>query len=327
VEATFRHRLPPLTLIATLNGPANTITGQLLDPLFTPVAHQGFRNKWSAATPPTSFKDAQPYTFALNLPAQAVGQLDFPQGSGFGSFVIDDKAAPTVTGRTADGLTYTSATIMGPDGEIPLHLPFLGRIGSLHGLLDITPGAVAPADNTLSGTLLWSKLAAPTTSSDQVYRNGFAIPGVIATGGKYAAPAPGGVVLALPNSVNNALIEFSEGGLLPTEAPDVILSITNSSATGLTQTITPPAAGTSGNPNGVKLKIDAAKGTFTGEMLIPGTSSALNRKISLQGILVRNGTSGYFSVGHFLVPQLPQPGQTLTTSPVLSGRLDLLPNP
>jgi hypothetical protein len=73
------------------------------------------------------------------------------------------------------------------------------------------------------------------------------------------------------------------------------------------------------NPEKLSFKVDAKSGAYSGGLTIANPNAALNRKTVFQGQVVHLGAGVFRSAGYMLVPQLPQPGQTLTTSPVLSA--------
>jgi len=65
--------------------------------------------------------------------------------------------------------------------------------------------------------------------------------------------------------------------------------------------------------------VDAKTGAYSGGITLDNPTVALVRKPVFQGFIVHLGAGIFRSAGYMLVPQLPQPGQTLATSPVLSG--------
>ena len=42
-------------------------------------------------------------------------------------------------------------------------------------------------------------------------------------------------------------------------------------------------------------------------------------------MIIHSGATSFEAMGYFTLPQLPEPGQTLLTSPVLSGQVILGP--
>ena len=260
------------------------------------------------------------YTFGLEIPEDSQGDQRIPQGNGYGGFKVADAGGLTLAGRTADGLSFSVGSFAGPAGQIVVFVPFSPSQGSLLGCPVITAGSV---NNGLAGSLSWSKGKAPAVSKDYAYRAGFPALDLQVAGGKYSSPGIGGVLMDLPNVDGNARLNFAEGGLLAGQAPTVVFSIRNLKPSLAVQTVTLPDAGGTLNPARVSFAILASPpGQFNGSLTIPHSLPALVRKVSYQGTVVRLGSS-YQAVGFFLMPQLPQPGQTLTTSPVLSGQVVL----
>ncbi len=185
----------------------------------------------------------------------------------------------------------------------------------------ITLTGTIGADNTFDAALSWSKGAALATSKDMAYRAGFSPIFLAVTGGKYKAPTGSEVFMNLPNNANNAAIGFTEGGLSVEEAPYLEFSLQNLGTAGK-QTISLPTD----NPNKISFALTIKPaGQFSGKLTVLNPDPKLNRTASYQGTIVRQGGT-YLSGGYFLMPQIPQPGQTLSTSPVLSGEVQFGPS-
>ena len=102
-----------------------------------------------------------------------------------------------------------------------------------------------------------------------------------------------------------------------------MFSIRNTSTTGTTQSISVPVAGSSANPAKVSFVLATTPlGQYGGNLTIANATPALVRTTTYQGMIIRLGNS-YQALGCFLLPQLPQPGQTLSTAPQLSGQVVL----
>jgi len=98
-----------------------------------------------------------------------------------------------------------------------------------------------------------------------------------------------------------------------------LFNITNPSVTGFTN-----VASFITNTNSVTLPtLTPSTGAFSGDFTIPGTTTALNRKASFSGQIVRliGTTTTMQGYGYFLLPKVPSTGQTVKTSPKLSGRV------
>ena len=309
---------PALLLNYTLGFTTDTITCTVTDPLLVGSANgAGVRNKWSK-TGPLASSYAGLYNVAIDLQTADVGNLAIPQGNSYGNFKIGDDGKLTIAGRTADGLAYSAASLTGPSGELPFHAPFASSLGSLQGVMTVTTVGLTPfPDNTVAGTLLWIKKPAPAASKDMAYRAGFGPVSVDTDGGKYSDVTPGGLVMNRPETANNFQVFFTEGGLTPDQGYPVVFTISNP-GTAILQTVSLPTSAAL-NPEKLSFKVDAKSGAYSGGLTIANPNAALNRKTVFQGQIVHLGAGVFRSAGFMLVPQLPQPGQTLTTSPVLSA--------
>ena len=306
----------PLTLSFNLGLTSDALfTTTVSDPLAGTAPVTGFRNKWGTL-PAANFTGD--YTMAIDIPIAKQGDLEIPQGNGYGSFKVGLDGKLTLAGRTADGQAFSVATIAGPDGELPFYAPFTTSLGSLLGTIQITDVGPAPFDNnTLAGSLSWVKKPAPVASKDMGYRLGFDAFAVSTAGGKYPVLASGDVVMNRSETSNNFQVFFTEGGLNPDQGYPVIFTIANP-GTVIAQTVTiPPSLAL--NPEKLTFKVDAKTGAYSGGITLDNPTVALVRKPVFQGFIVHLGAGIFRSAGYMLVPQLPQPGQTLATSPVLSG--------
>jgi hypothetical protein len=148
-------------------------------------------------------------------------------------------------------------------------------------------------------------------------------------GGRYLPVENGAVVRGLNNNADNARLEFSEGGLLTSELDTLVLSITNPAPLKTTQVIGLPT----NNPNKLTFVLPAKPaGSFNGKVDILNSRKDLVRNLTYQGVMARvkdpnTSVIEWKAAGFVLVPQLPQPGQTIKTSTVLSGQVVLEPNP
>jgi N-acetylneuraminic acid mutarotase len=284
----------------------------------------GYHLSWNKTTAPATNREGI-YTVALDLPSEARGLLSVPQGSGYATAKVGLDGKVAITGKAADGLAFTVATILGPVGEVPVFAAFKVSPGSLVGELAVTT-AIPLTNNTVAGDLTWAKAPAPAKSKDYGYRAGFAPVELIIDGGKYLPLAPGAVVMGLPNTNDNAALGFTEGGLIKdlttpalSQGRKVVFSIRNPGAA-LVQTVTVPV-----NPELTTFKLTATTGAFAGTFTLGHSVKTLVRKVTYQGQIVHLGSNSYRSAGYFLLHQLPQPGQTLVNSPVLSGDVQLGP--
>jgi hypothetical protein len=294
----------------------------LTDPDATPstVANSTESVRQTYASPATLLASNAPhfgdYTMLLEIADAQSGDLQIPQGNGYVTMKLAADGKVTGAGRTADGNAFTLATILGPTAntKIPIFASFTPVTGTLVG------AATAGAGGFLTGTMTWNKGPAPATAKTSFYSAGFAPITLNLLGGKYEL-APSVVAGGLGNSSNNAKLRFSEGGLLLAELNTLVFSIARPAAA---HVITIPAP----NTNKLTFALPATPaGSFNGKVTIPNPVTALTRNLTFQGVIVKTGAATWQSAGYVLIPQLPQPGQTLTTSPVYSGQVVLEPNP
>ena len=287
-----------------------------------PITTQGWKIPWNG-------KDVQATAYA-GLHTFKISSGAFiaylPRGDGYGSLSITAKTgAARLVGRLPDGTAFTTATFAGAASESNQQSPVLlyqslyKDRGFFGGSLTLVPGTT-PAENTVSGNAVWVKQPMDPKSKDVVYPQGIRHPYLILSGSALPRVAAGGVVMGVPNGTpQNAELRFQYGGLAAEETLSVTLS--NPSAKGVTQKAVVLAGE---NATATLPKVDATTGLFNGELSRPGPVKALDRKVAFMGQLVRIGTDtlGY---GFFLLPQLPAEGETLKTTPQLSGQVILSP--
>ena len=280
------------------------------------AAFIAWRNTWSAANKPDAFDGY--YTLALDM---QTGRPDAPQGTGFGSFKVDATTGKlTIAAKLADGELITQNPFVGPQGQILVfQLPYKPTQGALAGSITIGLGTntTLDSDNTLSGTLTWSRPAnSPATT--RTYKDGFASANLTVGGGRFTAPT---LVLGVTAGTNNTRLIFSEAGIgVPAPTPDITLSI------GTANAITYPAS----RPRSTTLKLTPATGYFNGTFYLEdpnpvpgGTPNPVKRTVTYEGVIIQDGAQqrGY---GWFLLPQLPSsgpPATNTTNSPQLSGQV------
>lgn len=329
-----RSGLPNLTLQFSVQEASTALSGVLADPFNDSTTEaQGYRNQWVAKPKANTAEQAATayvgdYTFGLELPAQAIGQAAIPQGQGFGAVTVTAGGTATYTGRTADGGKFTVATILSPTGDLPFYAGFTLTQGYLSGFNTIISNG---ANSSLDGSLFWKKVAADAKSKELAYRAGFDELELTALGGKWRAPAAGkviadledieGVTITATNAKANANanLVLSEGGPEIAGVDPFGFCIINQK-TAVAQTVVLPKAATADNPNSVTFKLIAKPvGHYSGTFVLPNTVKTLVRTVTYQGTFVHLSDDSFISVGFFLLPQLPEPGQTIKTSPQLSG--------
>jgi|GEM_PF-787412 len=311
----------PLVLIFDLDADGDRITGRVEDATAThSTALLGYRNIWKTTGPKASDYKGY-YTLGTDLPPSLVGDLQVPQGNGFASFTIADAGTTRIAFKLPDGQSAIVPTFVGPQGQLVIFSAVGKNLGTLLGIPTIVPDAI---NNSLGGTLSWNKLPAAAKSTDRLYRAGFFPIDLSIAGGKYIAPGSGEVLMNLPNTDSNATLRFHGAGLLAGQADPLTFSIRNNRPTGQVQTIVLPKAGSPENPDKISLKLSPTTGLFSGAFTLTHTDRTLTRTSPYQGAIVQTG-SIYQAMGFFLLPQLPEPGQTLKTADQLSGQVLIEP--
>jgi hypothetical protein len=307
--------LGPLTLKFTLDTAMNRFATASLSDGTNTAQIQGWRLIWKATGTPLATSVPKLYTFALKPPALPASM---PGGDGYGSFTLAKDGKLTVTGKTGDGESYTSATFAGPQGQVLLFSTLLSK-GSLLGQLAL-PGQldVDLATDILSGAVSWTR---PRNLASRTYPLGYGPVDLTAVGGRFMAPVAPALVLGLSVGVDKAQLLFADGGLSPEpNIPDVPeFDILAKNVAKL------PAALTSGNPGSVKITtLSPTTGLFSGTFVLEdtelrtGTAFAgkkLKRTGNFAGILTRFGGSPV-GAGHFLLPELPRDANTGVTPPI-----------
>jgi len=292
----------------TLDGAAQTFSGTLANGAAT-AAISGSQNPWSRQLPATSLRGA--YAFQFQQAEIADGS---PAGYSFGTLQVNPANGAVVIAATlADGTRVNSGAVLGKGGEVIVYAPFKG--GSLTGELDLSAGSSAPTNNTLSGALTWLRVA----GAGNVYASGFGPLTLDAAGGASASPAKGSLVMGLAapveGALENAVLRFTGGGL---DTEDLEFS------RGLSVSVPASANGknvavvSAGSPVVTLPTLNAATGAFAGTFIIPGRTADLDRTVRFEGqiVTVAGATRGY---GAFLLPTLPEEGQTLAKTARLSG--------
>lgn len=310
VFGTVRPANSPASLSFTIDATTGAVTGTFTDRgnIYTLVG--GVRNVWGTTPAPK----AGDFTSLFDIPSALVGDYETPQGSGYATFKVATNGTLTFAGKTADGIAFTLATFIGSAGEIVGISTFSGGTSVLWGSPTID------GSNYLGGTLSWKKGVAAPASIDMAYRLGFDWTVLTVTGSKYPVINNGDVFMGLTNVDGNAKLTFLEGGLVSGNPAPFTFNIRNTNLTKNIQTISYPTV----NPAKVSFALGATPlGTFSGKFTINNPVTTLLRTISYQGVVTKTGANSYRTAGFFLVPQLPVPGKTLTTSPVLSGQVIL----
>lgn len=278
------------------------------------TAVTGWRRKFDGKNPTNL------YPGSYNVAVTAAGDSDSrPKGATLLNLAIKADGSVKLVGTSADGEKLAGATFVGPTGQVlvfnPLYTPAKGSmVGNLQ-LNNGTPaGGVNPAnDDTVGGTLSWLRPQNTSTKS-RAYAGGFNLVAgnLTIAGGRYARTDNTRTILDAQAGAA-ALLEFTDAGLSAGEPadparPDIALTLVDAKKFSIN----------GNNPRLVKLKLDAAKGLFSGTFSYDG---AVNKTIKFQGHIIRNGGGAgvWQGFGWFLLTQ--NPGSR--TDPVESGLVTL----
>lgn len=273
----------------------------------------------------------------FSLSGNAVGDAGSPQGHGYAVATLDNNGVARVVGRMADGTTLTSSSFLGMQNQFLIYQSQYKHTGTVVGLTYMYyMGAVANGTKITyrhrsDGQLSWTKLA-QTSAKERSYKAGFGPLTMTVLGMTY----PNGgttVAMDLPTNINgNASIHFDEGGLEHSSIdPDV-----NPVNVGRTPLI-PPGSSDEGN---LKLTVSPGTGLFSGSFDVEsGRRATFNGLIipripEIPAVQYTDGSSSAavpgvdaLGAGHFLLPQEPADGETVKTSAILSGSVELKPTP
>jgi len=322
-----RSKMTPLTLSFTLDAVDNLLKlGSVTDGTAT-AAIDGWRSTWTKTVPATAYQGY--YTFGLDIPNALNGTLlnpNIPQGMGYGSFTV---AAATgklsVAGRLSDGTSYTTATFVGPAGQVLVFrtLYAANARGSVLGQMNITLG-VSNQLNSLAGGVNWWRPATPGTSG-RTYAAGFDPMDLTGVGSRYTPPVSPNVVLGIngftPNA--NCVVNMGEANV-ESALPVPTFEDFNVSPTHKAVVVGP-------NERSVTLKITPKTGVISGgfrlsqphpDLANGGTPAVINRSVSYLGLIVKDGSTVEQGIGYFMLPQLPtSAAQSNTKTPILSGQI------
>lgn len=296
--------LPSLKATLKLVIEENAITGTLGGDSGNTAEVTAWRNSWAAEVDKAAIV-AGTYSFPILAPEDE--EETFPQGIGYGTLAVDAKTGSVkIGGKLADGSVLSGTTFVGPEGQVLIYVPLYTNRGSIFGKVSITPGADAPADNVVSGTVDWYKPAPIGKTADTLYAKGFGPISLEAAGGIRKAPAAGALVLDLPAGANNAQVEFIGDGFELSE----LLTVINPKATASANTVkvNNPAYATKFT------KFDALTGLFEGEFTVE------NRKAKFYGQMGPTG-EGELGIGYFIIRKVPGDGETTLTAPQISGQV------
>ena len=293
----LRTGLAPLHLQLSLPLDNTAATGTVN----TSAAVAAWHNPWSALAPATAY--AGPYTLALEPPAGS-GR---PAGYSIGTVTVATTGKVAWTLQPADGTAaLKGATTLAADGTLPLFALVKTPAGSFVGALTLPSGTTPAA--SITGAVSW--LRGPTASTPFANAAGFGPLDLTLHGGRYAAPAPGTVLLGLPATTNNTDLEFGgtevDLGAQAAALAPFTLTLTNANK------VVPPLV----NPVALKLTVKPATGQFGGGFTLtdPANGILVKRTAKFSGVFLPQEGVG---AGFFVLPALPGSGNGTRSGSVL----------
>lgn len=322
VAVISRKGLLPLQVSFDLNPASGLVTGTVSDGTNTAP----FRAWRAMAAPFTGFTGYHTCALKLTTPVD-IGDVTVPQGHGFATFTVGSTGTATGTLRLADGVNVTLSTPLRYNGALVIYAPLYSNTGSLLGTLDLAGGLVGTAG------LDWFKSQQPATSTTRSYKDGFGPVDLLVTGALYSTPLSPDIIMSLTataDDVPNVALTFAEGGAPdPANRLDVDLRY---SAPALRDPQTP-----SPNPGLVTITTTASTGLFSGSFTLSDLDTTVtphvlrNRVTAYDGVIARDVDAVLRGFGRFQLAKMPDnlvsPATTLSTSPMLSGRVLLAPLP
>ena len=311
-----RAGLLDLNLAVTLDPVAQTLSGAIGDGTDS-AAISGKRHSWSRINPAYGYQG----TFNVTIDTSSTyAGIEYPQGRGWMQLVTDPYGVVTGSGRTMDGIPFTVSSTLWQNSKFALfNLLYNGR-GCLLGQPAIVLNSTSVIDDRISGTLEHYKMPA-TTVPDRHYGAGFAILSEALDGSRWIAPLLGQMPMNWPIKQANARLLLSQGGI--TSAAQ---------AAAFPQYFTLTANGTcvfdkALNVVAAKCNVNPKTGMVTGtfnlvDPVYPGSTATYVRPGSYTALMIPHLNNSF---GSFILPQLPATGQTLLTSPQLTGRATVQP--
>lgn len=296
---------PPLELSFTLNGPAESLTGDVIS-AEDEVLLEGWLSPWNKTAPADAFDGY--HTFSLAVPEPSASQ---PAGIGYGSFTLASTGMATLSGRLPDGEVFSCASPAGRQGQLLLFALIKGKpAGSLAGKVKIDPHAesdLTPGDDTnndldsVASDVDWWK-PATTDPKSRIYPGGFGPVGLAISGGRYLQPQSPQVAFNLdaPGAVELAV--STDGGLVESLNAGVSIDAKGKAA------VAAPLAPTT-------LLINAKTGLFNGLLQFTENGGRMI-KVPYQGILTGRSTA-VTGQGFYLLPAVNPENPTLSGSVLL----------
>ncbi len=316
VISVLRKGTTPLTLSFDLDLANNTISGSVTDGANS-ADLDGWRLVWSKTTPVQASDYLGRFNFTYLAPAEAPAQT-YPHGYGFGSALIPATGTVTVSGTLADGTAFSTASFVGPQGQLAVFRTLYSNTGSILGTHQIASGTGTVTDYALPAAFSWlKKNQAPKVVYS--YGAGFGPIDLAVAGSRYDPLLITSAVNVLGSDVATAdtKLDFSDAGLgVAATNPDVTFTLNAANKAVFTT-----------NLGKVKLTVTKSTGRFSGTYSIVDDidASPVVRNVSrtgrFNGVVVRNtaGTTGE-GRGYHLLSELPVlPTTSTAKTQILSG--------
>lgn len=316
-------------------------SGLLTDSVVTTAGESAAITGWRNADAVAALHYEGTYNFGLELGApEQIGAAfadKVPQGWSFGT-LKSAKGKVTLAGRTADGDKITGSSFVGVTGKVVVFQTMYTPLkGSLAGSITIDPkNTDVVTDNVITSAddIKWVRPADPK-SKTRTYVAGFGMPGtpvespvsLEASGSIFIKPVGTALVYDMdPNPSNTTGIgmdvDFLLGGISTADPNGIDAKVLVNPGHKIVAVDSPTA--------GTKLTITGTTGAFTGTFTLSdpdplGGTKPIVRKVTYQGMIIKDDLGVVSGVGFFTLPQLPQTGQTITTSPIFGGSVLLTP--
>lgn len=270
------------------------------------VNFDGYRNVYHAKNNPADDVKGL-YNFSIGF-ADAnpnLADASVPQGAGYGSFTIAPDGKLTIKGKTADGEAYTTASFVGPEGEVFLFQTLYKTAdkGSIHGRLLI----VTDEGKVIEGSATQLR-PADLSGKQRTYAAGFSITdpasAYVVNGGPYAESA--NKVLFNETSGDQLQLSFIRGAEADAQTAEALLTL----LTGNKLTV-----GTNGAKT--KVTVNAKTGLITGSFTLTD-----RRAGKFEGVIIPGEGNTQTGLGFYL---LPEATPSVTTSKIVSGLMSIEP--
>ena len=322
-------KLAPLQVsfeIARENGHLTGTVANVLPPFSSgqavySIGIEGWRNPYSK--PSSAGALAAMYNGWMEPPdtPPSPGAPLAPEGVSCFTLTVNSAGAGTWIQRTADGQFMVGTTNMVQGGHVPMHITMYGGTGSIHGWSQITEVAT-PGLNTMAGSIRWTKKS-QSSASVRSYKDGFTLNNMTLSGEKYSKPTSGTVLWGLRNQPgkSNANLLFARAGVETTanfaSINSKTLYVAPAPAVPTIQQVQVPPP----NPSVIYMRISTDSGWFSGTATLRETTpTVVVRRLDFAGVTCTGARRGR---GYFILPDMPG----ISTSPLLSGLVELVPDP